>query len=113
MLGFAIVLVTLGIFAVLVTSGVVPERWMDLYVAGGCGIGTVSGGIFVLRCNGKGSALYSLYTGVIMAAVLTLTGVFLYGSLNPARCGVLALTCMMSGAFAGLISRNKTRRRRE
>ena len=107
----AILLLFLG--AVLISSGILQERWMDGTVLAVCVLASLFGGFYAVKKIGKRTLLVGLGVGVILFLLLLAAGVLAYGasSMGENGTGVLC-SCAWGGGIAGILGRSQKKKRR-
>ena len=106
--GTAIVL--LGLCAVLVSGGLLPERVGEGSVLLACAVGCLIGGRVTVRCKSEGTLLWGMVVGGAVAVVLAVSGVLLYGGLENGRCAAVSGACLCGGGLAGVVGGKKRKR---
>ena len=100
--------------AVMVSAGVLRERWMEGAVLGCCVVGAWVGGLFSARRIGSRTLLAGLAVGGILFLLLLTAGLLAFetASIEHGGVGVLC-ACLCGGGIAGLMggSRKKKKRR--
>ena len=107
-------IVSLLVCAVMVSAGVLRERWMEGAVLACCVLGAWVGGLFAARRIGARTLLVGLAVGGILFLLLLTAGLLAFetASIEHGGVGVLC-ACMCGGGIAGLMGglRKKKRRR--
>lgn len=102
----------LGVCAVLVAAGIIPEQGMDACVLLSCVAGTLVGGRMALKGVRKGTLLWGLCGGALTAVMLGLSGFLLYDGVDWRRCAMVGCACLCGGGLAGALGRGGNKRRR-
>lgn len=111
-IGLLAAVLLLGLCSALVAAAVIPERGMEGCVLGCCAVGAMLGTAIGVRGSGKRKLLNGVCTGAAMAVVLGVSGFLLYRELDAVWGMAVAAACVLGGAVAGILSRNKGRKRR-
>ena len=101
----------LGVCAILIGSGIVPEKAGEGSVLIACADGCVVGGCVTVRGRGRGTLLWGLAEGIATAAVLGVSGFLLYNELERGRCAMVSIACLCGGGLAGVLGGGKKHRR--
>ena len=101
----------LGICAILIGSGAIPEKAGEGGVLVACAVGCLVGGCVVVCGRSRGTLLWGLMAGAATAAVLGVSGFLLYDGLDGGRCAAVSAACLCGGGLAGVLGGGKKRRR--
>ena len=101
----------LGVCAILIGSGVIPEKAGEGGVLMACAVGCMVGGCVAVRGRNRGTLLWGLAAGAIVAAILWVSGFLLYDGLDGGRCAAVSAACLCGGGLAGVLGGGKKRRR--
>ena len=102
---FAVFLV--GVGAVLMTTGVLPQQAGDGCVLLACGGGSMIGACAAVRGRGEGKKIVSIGVVAMAAVVLGVSGILLYGGVKLERCFAVCAACLCGGGLAGVIGGRK------
>lgn len=107
----AILLLLLG--AILISSGVLKERWIDGTVLTVCVFAALVGGLYAVKRIGKRTLLVGLGVGMVLFLLLLAAGVLAYGatSMGDSGTGVLC-ACVCGGGIAGILGSTPKKKRR-
>lgn len=100
----------LGLCAVLIGVGTIPEKAGEGGVLLACAFGSLVGGRVAVGRKGSGTLLWGLGIGTAMAAVLGVSGFLLYNGLESGRCAAVSGACLCGGGLAGALGGKKRRR---
>lgn len=99
--------------AVLVSSGVLRERWMDGAVLAVCVAGALTGGLYAVRKIGSRTLLVGLGVGLILFLLLLTAGLLAYETASIEQGGVgILCACLCGGGIAGVLGRGAKKKRR-
>ena len=101
----------LGVCAILIGSGVIPEMAGEGGVLVACAAGCLVGGCVAVRGRSRGTLLWGLLVGAATAAALGVSGFLLYDGLAGGRCAAVSAACLCGGGLAGVLGGGKKRRR--
>ena len=101
----------LGMCAILIGSGILPEKAGEGCVLIACAVGCLVGGCVTICGRSRGGLLWGLMAGAVTAAVLGGSGFLLYSKLESGRCGMVSVACLCGGGLAGVLCGGKKRRR--
>ena len=101
----------LGVCAILIGSGIIPEKAGEGGVLISCAFGCLVGGCAAVRGRNQGTLLWGLMSGAATAAVLGVSGFLLYDELAGSRCAAVSVACLCGGGLAGVLGGDKKRRR--
>lgn len=106
-------ILTLLLCAVLVSAGVLRERWMDGAVLAVCVAGALAGGLYAVRKIGSRTLLVGLGVGAVLFLLLLTAGLLAYdtASIEHGGTGVLC-ACLCGGGIAGVLGRGAKKKRR-
>lgn len=102
-----------AVSALLASAGIVPERGLDGSVLAACGLGCLLGGRLSAAWGRRGGLLAGAAVGLAAASLLGLTGVLLYGGIDPERCAAVAAACLVGGSISGVMGRGGRGKRRK
>ena len=95
--------------SLLISTGAVPERFMERAVLAACVLGALIGGLLAVRRIGRSTLLVGAGVGAILFLLLLLAGT---ASISNGG-GMMLLSCLCGGAMAGILgSRPKKKRKR-
>ena len=100
----------LGVCAVLIGAGVIPERAGEGSVLLSCAFGCAAGGRVMVRDKGTGTLLWGLAAGGMTAVVFGVFGSLLYGALDSGLCAAIGGACLCGGGLAGVLGGRKRKR---
>ena len=109
-----VTILALLIGAVLVSAGVLRERWMSGAVLSVCVLGAFVGGLYAIGKIGSRSLLVGLGVSCVLFLLLLTAGLLAYDttSMEQGGAGILC-ACLCGGGIAGILgSRPKKKRRR-
>ena len=110
-----VAILTLLLCAVMVSAGLLRERWMEGAVLACCVAGALMGGLFSVRKIGSRTLLVGLSVGGILFLLLLTAGLLAFeeASIEHGGLGVLG-ACLCGGGLAGLLGRGggKKKKRR-
>lgn len=100
-----IAIFALLICAVLVSAGMMRERWMEGAVLAACVLGSLAGGLYAARKIGRRTLLVGLGAGAVLFLLLLTAGLLAYddASLEQGGAGILC-ACLCGGGLAGIMS---------
>ncbi len=106
-------ILTLLLCAVMVSAGVLKERWMEGAVLACCVLGAWVGGLFSVRRIRARTLLVGLAVGGILFLLLLTAGLLAFetASIEHGGVGVLC-ACLCGGGIAGLLGAGKKKKRR-
>lgn len=99
--------------AVLISTGVLKERWMDGAVLAVCVIASMVGGLYSVKRLKKRTLFVGLGVGLILFLLLLAAGVLAYGtdSMGYNAAGILC-SSLCGGGLAGIIGSSPKKKRR-
>ena len=103
------IMLLLGVCALLIGAGVIPERAGEGSVLLSCALGCVMGGRVTVCKKEVGTLVWGLVVGGMTAVVLGVSGVLLYGALDGGRCVAIGGGCLCGGGLAGGLGGRKRR----
>jgi len=108
-----VAILALLLCAVLVSAGMIRERWMDGAVLAVCVLGALAGGLYAARAVGSRTLLIGLGVGGVLFLLLLTAGLLAYdnASLEQGGGGILA-SCLCGGGIAGLLGGGQKKKRR-
>lgn len=110
--GAASILVLL-LCAVMVSNGLLRERWMEGAVLAACVLGAMTGGIYAARRIGRRTLFVGLGVGAVLFLLLLTAGLLAYDSASLERGGVgLLCACLCGGGLAGVLAGLTKKKRR-
>ena len=113
--GLAAIL-SLLLCAVLVSAGLLRERWMEGAVLAVCVLGAMTGGLYAARRIGRRTLLVGLGVGAVLFLLLLTAGLLAYDTASVDQGGAgLLCACLCGGGIAGLLGSggaSKKKRRR-
>ena len=110
--GMAAIL-TLLLCAVLVSAGLLRERWMDGAVLAVCVIGALTGGLYAVRKIGRRTLLVGLGVGCVLFFLLLTAGLLAYDTTSVDQGGAgLLVACLCGGGIAGLLGSGGTSKKK-
>ena len=113
--GLAAIL-SLLLCAVLVSAGLLRERWMEGAVLAVCVLGAMTGGLYAARRIGRRTLLVGLVVGAVLFLLLLTAGLLAYDTASVDQGGAgLLCACLCGGGIAGLLGSggaSKKKRRR-
>ena len=108
-----VAILALLVCAVLVSSGVLRERWMDGAVLAVCVAGALTGGLYAVRKIGRRTLLVGLGVGIVLFLLLLTAGLLAYDTASIEHGGVGTLcACLCGGGIAGVLGRGAKKKRR-
>ena len=111
LIGAVVALATTVVCAVLVTVAVHSERGGESGVLVCVGLGAMASGLAARRMLRERSALVGILSGGVTAAILSVSGLLLYGGIEMRRCGAIVCLCLCCGAITSRIGRDKNGRK--
>ena len=102
--------VLLGVCAMLINGGVVPEQLGEGCVLVVCAVGCLVGGWLAASKNADGALVWGILNGGFVAIVLGVSGFLLYGEIENGRCMAVGGACLCGGGLAGVLGGKKRRR---
>ena len=106
-------ILTLLLCAVLVSAGMLRERWMEGAVLASCVVGSWIGGLFAVRKIGARTLLVGLAVGGILFLLLLTAGLLAFETASIAHGGIGVLcACLCGGGLAGLLGGGAKKKRR-
>ena len=102
--------VLLGVCAVLISGGVIPEVAGEGGVLLACALGCLVGGRVAVGAGSGAPLLWGVASGGVTAVVLGVSGFLLYGDLESARCAAVGGACLCGGGLSGVLGGKKRRR---
>lgn len=108
-----IAILTLLLCAVLVSSGMLRERWMEGAVLACCVAGALAGGLYAVGRIGRRTLFAGLGVGGVLFLLLLTAGLLAYdtASVEQGGAGVLC-ACLCGGGLAGILGGLGKKRRR-
>ena len=108
-----VAILALLLCAVLVSAGMIRERWMDGAVLAVCVLGALAGGLYATRAVGSRTLLIGLGVGGVLFLLLLTAGLLAYdtASLEQGGGGILT-SCLCGGGIAGLLGGGQKKKRR-
>lgn len=108
-----VTILTLLLCAVLVSAGVLRERWMEGAVLACCVAGAWVGGLFSARRIGTRTLLVGLAVGSVLFLLLLTAGLLVFetASIEHGGIGVLC-ACLCGGGAAGLMGGGRKKKKR-
>lgn len=108
-----VTILALLLCAVLVSAGMLRERWMEGAVLAVCVLGALSGGLHAARKIGRRTLLAGLGVGVVLFLLLLTAGFLAYdtASMEQGGTGILC-ACLCGGGIAGILSGTGKKKRR-
>lgn len=108
----AIALLLLAMCALLMSAGILRERWMEGLVLLVCVLGAVVGGGVTVARVGERGLLTGVAVGIILSLVLLMVGVLVYDA-DPMAGGLrVILACLCGGGIAGVLFGKPKKKRR-
>lgn len=102
----------LAICAILIVTGILPERTGDGCVLIACSLGTLIGGRAAMKGQGKHALLSALGVAALTTAAYGVTGILLYTEVELGRWFAVGGACLCGGGLSGVAcGRNGVRRR--
>ena len=99
-----VAIVTLLLCAVLVSAGLLRERWMEGAVLAVCVLGALAGGLYAVRAIGRRTLLVGLGVGAVLFLLLLTAGLLAYDTTSMEQGGVgILCACLCGGGLAGLL----------
>ena len=106
-------ILTLLLCAVMVSAGVLRERWMDGAVLACCVVGALIGGLVSVRSIWARTLLVGLAVGGILFLLLLTAGLLAFDTASIEHGGVGVLcACLCGGGIAGLLGGTGKKKRR-
>lgn len=106
-------IVALLLCAVLVSAGLLRERWMDGAVLAVCVLGALAGGIYAVRKIGSRTLLVGLGVGAVLFLLLLTAGLLAYDTASVEQGGVgILCACLCGGGIAGILGGGAKKKRR-
>ena len=105
-----VTILTLLLCAVLVSAGVLRERWMEGAVLACCVAGAWVGGLFSARRIGTRTLLVGLAVGSVLFLLLLTAGLLVFETASI-ELGVLC-ACLCGGGAAGLMGGGRKKKKR-
>ena len=102
--------VLLGVCAMLINGGVVPEGAGEGCVLAACAVGCLVGGRLVTSDNVGGTLVWGILNGGFVIVALVVSGILLYGEMENGRCMAIGGACLCGGGLAGVLGGKKRRR---
>ena len=104
----------LGVCALLISGGVIPEGAMDRAALAAGVLGALMGGLLAVRKVGRSTLLVGVGVGAILFLILLSAGLLLFEDTLVSNGGLSVLmSCLCGGAMAGILgSRPKKKRKR-
>lgn len=96
-----------GVGAVMIAAGVLPERAGDGCVLIACAVGSMIGICTVVQERGKNKMIVSIGLAAMASVVLGVSGILLYGGIEAERCFAVCAACLCGGGLAGAIGGRK------
>ena len=97
-------ILSLLLCAVLVSSGLLKEQWMEEAVLACCVLGALIGGLYGVRKIGRRTLLVGLGVGGILFLLLLTAGLLAYEDASVEQGGVEILcACLCGGGIAGIL----------
>ena len=100
-----------GIGAVMISTGIVPERVGDGCVLLACAVGSLLGAGVAARGRGKDKLIVSIGVAMMAAVALGVSGILLYGGIDLGRCIAECAACLCGGGLAGVIGGGRRAKR--
>ena len=108
----AIALLLLAMCALLMSAGILRERWMEGLVLLVCVLGAVVGGGVTVARVGERGLLTGVAVGMSLSLVLLTVGVLVYDA-DPMAGGLrVILACLCGGGIAGVLFGKPKKKRR-
>lgn len=99
--------------AVLISAGLLRERWIEGTVMAVCVVGALAGGLYSVRKIRKRALLVGLGVGAILFLLLLTAGLLIYDTADAGQgvTGILC-ACLCGGGIAGILGAPKKKQRR-
>lgn len=99
--------------AVLVSSGLLRERWMAGAVLAVCVIGAFAGGTYAVRAIGGRALFVGLGVGLVLFLLLLTAGLLAFETASLEQGGVgICCACLCGGAISGMLGRKPKKKRK-
>ena len=106
-------IVALLLCAVLVSAGLLRERWMEGAVLAVCVLGALTGGMYAVRKIGSRTLLGGLGVGAVLFLLLLTAGLLAYDTASVEQGGVgILCACLCGGGIAGILGGGAKKKRR-
>lgn len=106
-------IMTLLLCAVLVSTGMLRERWMEGAVLASCVAGALTGGLYAAGRIGRRTLFVGLGVGGVLFLLLLTAGLLAFDTASVERGGAgLLCACLCGGGLAGLLGSMGKKRRR-
>ena len=105
-------MVSLLLCAVLVSAGVLRERWMEGMVLAVCVLGSLIGGGYALRKIKGYGLLAGLGVGGVLFLLLLMAGLLAFETTTIERGGGILCACLCGGGMAGILFRGRPKKKR-
>ena len=108
-----IALLTLLIYALLVSNGIISERGMERSVLAACILGGVVGGMLAVRSIRRSTLLVGAGVGAILFLLLLSAGFLFFDTASISNGSIsILLACLCGGAMAGILGAPRKKRKR-
>ena len=108
-----VTILTLLLCAVLVSSGMLRERWMEGAVLACCVAGSLAGGLYTVGRIGRRTLFAGLGVGGVLFLLLLTAGLLAYDTASVVHGGVgVVCACLCGGGLAGILGALGKKRRR-
>lgn len=106
-------ILTLLLCAVMVSAGLLRERWIEGAVMAACVLGALIGGLFAVRRIGRRALPVGLGVGAVLFLLLLTAGLLAYDTTSVERGGTGVLcACLCGGGVAGILGGTSKKKRR-